>query len=154
MKSRTVLASLAAFFVGVALCFAADVNMGTWKINEAKSKLDPAAVKNHTVVYEMAGENVKVTVDGNDKDGKAQHNVWVGKFDGKDYPVTGDAPYDSRAYTKADDHTLNMTIKKDGKVVSTGTITVSADGKSRTVTTKASDPKNTAMNTMAVYDKQ
>jgi hypothetical protein len=130
------------------------MNMGTWKLNEAKSKFGAGAPRNTLVVYEVAGENVKVTVDGVDKDGKPVHNVWVGKFDGKDYPVTGNAPYDSRAYTKVDDHTMNMTIKKGGNVVSTGKITVSADGKSRTVTTTSSDPKVTAMNMSTVYDKQ
>jgi len=154
MRTRTILASLVAFFAGLTLCLAADVNMGTWKLNEGKSKFSPSSTKNHMVVYEAAGENVKVTVEGKDKDGKAVHNVWVGKFDGKDYPVTGDATYDSRSYTKVDDHTLDMTIKKGGKVVGTGKIAVSADGKSRTVTTKSADPKDTALNATAVYDKQ
>jgi hypothetical protein len=155
MKSRTILASLAAFFVGVALCLAADPNMGTWKLNEGKSKFSAGATKNHTVVYAPAGEMVKVTVDGVDKDGKAEHNEWTGKFDGKDYPVTGATGLaDSRSYAKVDDHTMNMTLKKAGKVVGTGKIAVSADGKSRTVTTIASDPKMTAMNNTAVYDKQ
>ena len=146
MKTRTILASLAAFFAGFALCFAADPQMGTWKLNEAKSKLSPGATKNHTVVYEAAGDNVKVIVDGVDKDGKAAHNEWTGKFDGKDYAVTGDPTSDSRAYKKVDDHTLAMTIKKGGKVTVTGSIAVAADGKSRKVTTSA-------MGT-AVYGKQ
>ena len=154
MKSRTILASLAAFFAGVALCLAADPNMGTWKLNEGKSKFSPGATKNHTVVYAPAGDMVKVTVDGTDKDGKAVHNVWTGKFDGKDYPVTGEQAYDMRSYTKVDDHTMNMTLKKGGTVVGSGKIAVAADGKSRTVTTMAADPKMTAMNNTAVYDKQ
>ena len=90
MKSRTILASLAAFFAVVALGFAADPNMGTWKLNEGKSKFSAGATKNHTVVYAPAGDMVKVTVDGTDKDGKAVHNVSTGKFDGKDYPVSGE----------------------------------------------------------------
>ena len=154
MKSRTILASLAVFFAGVALCLAADPNMGTWKLNEGKSKFSPGATKNHTVVYASAGDMVKVTVDGTDKDGKAVHNVWTGKYDSKDYPVTGEAGYDSRAYTKVDDRTLDMTIKKSGKVVATGKIVLSADGKSRTVTTMSADPKRTEMSATAVYDKQ
>ncbi len=154
MKTRTFLASLGLFIAGVALTFAADANMGTWKLNEAKSKFSPGATKNNSVVYAPAGDMVKVTVDGVDKDGKAEHNEWTGKFDGKDYPVVGSAGYDSRAYTKVDDHKMSMTIKKAGKVVATGTIVVSADGKSRTVTTVGSDPKMTAMNNTGVYDKQ
>jgi hypothetical protein len=97
---------------------------------------------------------VKVVVDGTDKDGKAVHNEWVGKYDGKDYPVTGQAPYESRAYTKAKDGSLDMTIKAKGKVVATGKITFSADGKSRTVDTKGADPKDAALTATAVYDKQ
>ena len=52
------------------MCFADDAQMGTWKLNEAKSKFAAGVPKNHTVVYETAGDNVKVTVDGTDKDGK------------------------------------------------------------------------------------
>jgi hypothetical protein len=154
MRTRTILGSLVLFLAGLTLCFAADMNMGTWKLNEAKSKFGAGAAKAMTVVYEASGDSVKVTVNAVDKDGKAAQNVWVGKYDGKDYPVTGQAPYDSRAYTKVDDHTMNMTIKKDGKVVATGKIVVAADGKSRTVTVTPRDPKMTALSQNGVYDKQ
>jgi len=155
MKTRTILASLVGIFAGLAVAFAAEPQIGTWKLNESKSKFEPGATKNHTVTYAPApGDMVKVTVDGVDKDGKAEHNEWVGKYDGKDYPVKGVAAYSTRAYTKVDANTLDMVIKRDGKVVVTGKITVSADGKSRTVTTVATDPKMTAMNNTAVYDKQ
>jgi hypothetical protein len=135
------------------VCFASP-QMGTWKLNEAKSKFAPGAPKNHTVVYEAAGDNVKVTVDGTDADGKALHNEWTGKFDGKDYPVTGDPMFDTRAYKQVNDHTLDMTIKKDGKVTMTGKIVVSADGKTRTVTTSGTDAKGKKVKVTAVYDKQ
>jgi hypothetical protein len=128
--------------------------MGTWKLNEAKSKLAPGAPKNHTVVYEAAGDSTKVTVDGTDANGGAAHNEWTGKFDGKDYPVTGDSTSDSRAYKQVNDHTLVMTIKKDGKVTQTGRIDVAADGKSRTVITTRTDEKGKRSTSKAVYDKQ
>ncbi len=154
MRTRTILTSLVTFFAGLTLCMAADVNMGTWKLNDAKSTFGAGAAKSMTVVYEVSGDSVKVTVNAVDKNGKTVQNVWVGKYDGKDYPVTGNAPYDSRAYTQVDANTMNMTIKKDGKVVSTGKIVVAADGKSRTVITTPSDPKMTALSQNAVYDKQ
>jgi hypothetical protein len=62
MKTRTIILTLALCFVGVAVCFAEDADMGTWKLNEAKSELRPGAPKNNTVVYEAAGDHVKVTV--------------------------------------------------------------------------------------------
>ena len=154
MRSRTILASLAAFFAGIALCLAADVHTGNWKLNEAKSKFAPGATKNTTVVYVAAGDNMKVIVDGVDKDGKAIHSEWTGKFDGKDYPVTGNPNEDTRAYKKVDARTLDFTSKKGDKVVTTGRVAVSADGKTRTVTTTATDASGKKSHNTAVYDKQ
>ena len=154
MKVRTIVLTLALCFVGVAVCFAADPQMGTWKLNEAKSKIGPGMPKNNTVVYEAAGDNVKVTVDGTDSDGKPMHSEWTGKFDGKDYPVTGDPNSDARSYTKIDDRTLGLNAKKGGKVTTSGRIVVSADGKSRTVTTSGTDAKGNKVSSSAVYDKQ
>jgi hypothetical protein len=155
MKAKTIGLALALYFVTAAVCFAStDVQMGTWKLNEAKSKFAPGAAKNHTVVYEAAGDDVKVTVDGTDRDGKPLHNEWTGKFDGKDYPVTGDPESDARSYKQVNDHTLSLTVKKDGKVTLTGRIVVSADGKTRTVTTTGTDPQGKTIKNIAVYDKQ
>jgi hypothetical protein len=136
-----------------AICFAGP-HMGTWKLNEAKSKLAPGADKNHTVIYAAAGDQVKVTVDGTNAEGKSTHNEWTGKFDGKDYPVTGDPKTDTRAYKKAGKGALEMTVKKDGKVTITGSIVVAADGKTRTVTTSGPNAKGEKVQSMAFYDKE
>ncbi len=154
MKTRATVLTLALCFVGVAVCFAADAFTGTWKLNEAKSKFSPGAPKNTTVVYEAAGDNVKVTKDGVDGDGKPIHNEWTGKFDGKDYPVTGDANSDARALKKIDDHTITFEVKRGGKVITAGRIVLSADGKTRTVTTSGTDSKGNKISGTAVYDKQ
>ena len=154
MKTRTILASLAVFLGASALGFADDANMGTWKLNEAKSKISTGAPKNSTVAYTAAGDKVKVTVDGVDAEGKPVHHEWTGQFDGKDYPVSGDPTSDVRSYKKVDDHTLEFTAKKGGKVTLSGKVVVSADGKSRTVTTSGTDAKGAKTSTTAVYDKQ
>ena len=129
MKAKSITFSLALLLVTAVVCFASQSLMGTWKLNEAKSKFAPGSPKNHTVVYEAAGDNVKVTVDGTDRDGKPTHNEWTGKFDGKDYAVTGDATSDMRSYKMVDKNTLELTIKSGGKVTLTGRIVASADGK-------------------------
>jgi hypothetical protein len=154
MKAKTIILTLALCFVGAALCFADDANMGTWKLNEAKSELGRGAPKNNTVVYEAAGDNVKVTVDGTDNDGKPTHNEWTGKFDGKDYPVTGDPNSNARSYTKIDDRTLGFNFKKGGNRTASGRIEVSTDGKSRTVTMRGIDSKGKKVMSIAVYHKQ
>jgi hypothetical protein len=154
MKLTVVAFLLAVLFGGVAVSLVADLNMGTWKLNEAKSKFRPGAAKNHAVVYAAEGDTIKVTVDGTGADRKPTHNEWVGKFDGKDYPVAGDPTSDMPSYKKIDDRTLEVTVKKGGKVTATGRIVVAADGKSRTVTTTSTDAKGNKISVTAAYDKQ
>ena len=155
MKTRTIGLTLALCFFAGAVCFAADdPQMGTWKLNEGKSKLTPGEAKNTTVVYEAAGDQVKVTIDGTDKDGKPIHNEWTGKFDGKDYAVTGDPTSDMRSYKKIDANTLKFTVKKGDKTTITGRIVVAADGKSRTVTAKGTDDHGKQFKNISAYDKQ
>src|SRR5690349_23099992 len=99
MTRRVLLFALAACLAGSVPGVAADSpQMGTWKLNEAKSKIPFGAPKNHTVVYDAAGDSVKITVDGVDGSGKPTHNVWTGKFDGKEYPLAGDPTADTRIY--------------------------------------------------------
>ena len=154
MKARATILTLALCFVGAAVCFAADGFMGTWKLNEAKSKLAPGTAKNNTVVYAAAGDDVKVTIDGTSADGKPIHTEWTGKYDGKDYPVIGDANSDARSLKKIDDHTLEFAVKKGDKVTISGRIVLSADGKTRTVTVSGTDAKGNKVSITAVYDKQ
>ena len=154
MKALVIVLTLAVFFAAVAVCSAQNPQMGTWKLNEAKSKFGPGATKNHTVVYEAAGDQTKVTVDGTDSNGNAVHSEWTGKFDGKYYPVTGDAISDMRSYRRINSRTLSLTGKKGNKVVITGRIAVSANGKTRTVTTTTTDSSGKKVSVTAVYDKQ
>ena len=154
MKTKVIVLTLAVVFAGVVVCLADDPNMGTWKLNEAKSKFGPGATKNNTVIYEAAGDMVKATVDGTDSTGAATHNEWTGKFNGRYYAVTGDPTSDQRAYRKVSSRVLSLTTKKAGKVTLTGRITVSRDGKHRTVTTTGKDSKGKWVTNTAVYDKQ
>jgi hypothetical protein len=154
MKTRTAVLTFLSLFVGLTMCFAANSNLGTWKLNEAKSKLAPGMPKNLTVVYTASGDSIKGTIDGVDGQGKPTHNEWTGKFDGKDYPVTGDPNSDTRALKQVDDRTLDITVKKAGKVTMTGHAVISADGKSRTLTISGTDAAGKKIESTAVYDKQ
>lgn len=140
MKTKSIGLTLGLYFLAGVVCFASP-QIGTWKLNEAKSKFAPGTGKNNTVVYAVAGDSVKITVDGTDANGKATHSDWTGKFDGKDYPVTGDSAADTRSYKSVDDRTLEFTVKKDGKIVVNGKVVVAADGKTRTVTTSGTNAK-------------
>ena len=154
MKARSVVVSLVTWFVALTWCFGQDAMMGTWKLNEAKSKIGAGSPKNNTVVIEAAGENVKITMDGADATGKPTHSEWTGKFDGKEYPVTGDANSDTRSYKKINDRTVEVSVKKGSKVTVSGRVVVSADGKTRTSHVKGTSPSGEKFETTALYDKQ
>jgi hypothetical protein len=146
--------ALALFFVGVGVSYASDLNIGTWKLNEQRSKIPPGVMKNTTVVYEAAGAMIKVTTDGTDGNGNSMHTEWTGKYDGKDYPLTGDPTANSRSYTKIDDRHLALANKKNGTVTTSGRITLSADGKSRVLNMVGTNAAGKQVSSTAVYDKQ
>jgi hypothetical protein len=156
MKTRTIALTVVTCFVALTLSFAAEnPMMGTWKLNEAKSKFSPGASKSVAVVYEADGDNMKCTIDGVDGKGKPYHNVWVGKLDGKDYPVTGDTETgNTRAIKKINDHKMEASNKKDGKVTTSGSIVIAADGKTRTLNLTGTDSAGKKTSSTAVYDKQ
>ena len=153
IKTRIAVVAVALSFMAAAACFAANPHMGTWKLNEAKSKLVPGMGKNTTVTYAEQKDKIKITVEGVDKDGKPTHSVWVGKFDGKAYPVKGNLPANAVAYKVVNDRTNDITAMKDGKTMWSGRITVAADGKSRTVTINGTDADGKKFKGKAVFDK-
>ena len=138
----------------LAVTFAADPNVGTWKLNEAKSKIASGSPKNLTVVYTAVGDNYKCVVDGVDGAGKPAHNEWTGKFDGKDYPVTGDSTADARAVKMVGAGRYEISNSKGGKVVLTGTVEFSADTKTRTLTTHMTDAAGKKVTSIALYERQ
>ena len=155
MKVKAILFALALCLAATAVVSAkTSPHMGTWNINLKRSHFAKGAAKNTKVVYEAAGDDIKVTVDGVDGAGAATHNEWTGKFDGNFFPVTGDPTSDERSYKVVNWRTLKLTGRKDSKVTINGTIMVSANGKTRTVTTSGLDAKGKRFRTVAVYDKE
>jgi hypothetical protein len=129
--------------------------VGTWKLNLEKSKYLPGqAPKSITLVYEAAGEGMKVTVDQVPADGPPIHFDYTANYDGKDVPVAGNPNADMAARTRVDANTTKLVNKKDGKILSTATLVVSADGKTLTITMTGKDAKGQTIDNVAVYDKQ
>lgn len=153
MKYRATLVAVALWITAAAVSFAANAHMGTWKLNESKSKLQSDA-KNTMVTYAPGkGDMVKLTAEGV-RDGKAARWSWTGKFDGKGYKVKGDYPADTVAMQMVNDHTNKITAMKGGKVMFTSTVTVAKDGKSRMVVTEGTDAKGKKWTDKAYYDRQ
>jgi len=133
-----------------------DSQVGIWKLNVAKSTYSPGpAPKSATTTIETAGAGAKVSVDQMRADGTASHWGFTADYDGKDNAMTGSNPdADMIARTRVDANTVQSISKKDGKVTTTQMSKVSADGKTRTVTTKGMNAAGKKVNNVAVYDKQ
>jgi len=77
------------------------------------------------------------------------------KYDGKEYPVSGDAPFDLMSWKQVDANTFTTTArKKDGKYKTTGRAVVSKDGKTFTLTTKGTNAEGQPLTQTLVYEKQ
>jgi hypothetical protein len=146
----------AAVFVGFAsgLILAQSSNplVGTWKLNVAKSK---APFKTGTTVVEAVGDGIKFVVDLEGTDGTKHHWEFTANYDGKDVPVTGSNPYgDTVAVTRVNPRTTRSVAKNGGKVTTTHTIVVSADGKTRTATAQGIDKAGKPVDSVSYYEKQ
>ena len=147
---------LAALLGGAVLAQSTDSQVGTWKLNPAKSRYSPGpAPKSGTTKIEAVGAGTKVIVDQPQADGSMRHWEITANYDGKDSPVTGNNPdADMVARTRINATTIQTVYKKGGKVTTTQTSAVSADGKTRTVTTKGVNAAGQTVNNVAVYDRQ
>ena len=126
--------------------------VGTWKLNVAKSK---APFKSGTSVIEAVGDGIKFTVDLVGADDTKSHWGFTAKYDGQDVPVTGDSMYgDTVAVTRIDERTIRIASKYKGKPTTIHTITVSADGKTRTSTAKGTDKNGKAVDAVSFYERQ
>ena len=139
----------------VAAAPAADPVIGTWQINVAKSKFSPGpAPKADTRIYASTDQGTVMTWTSVGADGKETVVKSTFKADGKDYPLTGAANFDSLSLKQVDDHTVQSTQKKGGKVIGTTTRTVSKDGKVLTLSSKGTSATGVPYDNVMVYDKK
>jgi len=135
---------------------------GTWKLNLAKSKYDPAdlAPKSGTSKYTVTATAVTVVTDGVDSQGRATHSEYTAKCDGT--PAAWNGTIDGKPNPDQDGvtvkclsaTTLHVVNLLKGKPTTTLHVVVSADGKTRTVSTTGANARGVKVNNTAVYDKQ
>jgi hypothetical protein len=165
MNRRAALISLLALAAALPPAVAAQAPeplAGTWKLNTAKSKYEPAelASKSGTVTYAFTAKSVSVKIDQVNAKGQTVHNEYTATLDGADNPWTGTVDgkpnlgQDAVSFKKLGDHTYHVENKLKGKVISTNHIVVAADGKSRTSTTAGTNAEGQKIHNVVVYDKQ
>ena len=136
-----------------------DPSIGSWKLNVAKSTFTPGPpIKGDTRSYEVNDEGwLIVMTETIQPDGKRTGVRFAAKFDGKAYPQIGRfAPTVTLiTYEPVDKRTLKYTQRdSSGKVVSTNTRIVSADGKTMTIEQKTTDDKGRPVVNVELFERQ
>jgi hypothetical protein len=133
----------------------ADPVVGTWNLNVAKSTFSAGpALKSQTRIYSQSTQGITLNMKTVGADGKETTTQTTYHLDGRDYPVTGSADYDSLSAKQIDRNTAEFTLSKAGKVVGTTRRTVSNDGKTLTATSKTTNAKGEKIEDRTVFDKQ
>ena len=156
-RTFTLLATTVAVSVFVlgSIAQAADYQVGVWKLNVANSKYSPGPPpKEMTVTVKSQPNGIKVTAHGTNAEGQPIHYEFSAKYDGKDYPMTGNAEADTISIKKIDNYTNEVSTRKGGTPLLTIRIVVSKDGKTRTSTQTGKNAKGHDVNNTIVYDKQ
>ncbi len=148
------------FCLGLLLAFAtvsahaADRVVGTWVLDVAKSTFDGAPPKSGMRVYEETPAGMHMTARTVAADGKEHVQEVTFKADGKDYPFKGSADWDALSASAKDANTLEFVQKKGGKVVGHGSRTISADGKSLTVSGSGTKADGSKMQSVLVFTRK
>jgi len=131
------------------------VFVGTWKLNVAKSTYSPGPTpKSQTAILASVDGGMKVVSDRVEADGQKVHFEWTAKFDGKDYPVTGDPSRDFVSVKKIDDYNLEITNKKSGKITTTIKAVYAKDGKTRVETVTGASAQGQTIKNVTSWDKE
>ena len=132
-----------------------DPIVGTWELNVTKSKYSPSPPpQSETRTYVAAGQDIRATSKGVDSAGTPTTAEWTVNYDGKDRPQTGNPDADTLSLKRIDAFTTEWTQKRAGKVVITGTRTISRDGKVMTITSKGTNAKGQTINNAEVFEKR
>jgi hypothetical protein len=91
---------------------------GAWRTE----KLSNMSSNGLTITYQGTENGLKMS----DQNG----NSYDAKFDGKDYPITGDPGHTMVSLSRISNDTIEETDKRDGKIVGVFRMTVAKDGKS------------------------
>ncbi len=134
---------------------AKDPVIGTWTLNLAKSTGAAASMpKSGTRTYTAAGDKIAMVAELTGADGKVAKTEFTVAADGKDYAYKGDPNYDMISIKRLDANSVESTLKKGGKVVSTATRAVSKDGKTMTITLQGKDAKGAPVKSVTIWDKR
>lgn len=154
MKTRII--KLAALLLCLAVgVWAADPWLGTWTLNVAKSKFNPGPPpKSRVRTVEMIGDQVKTTTVTVNAEGQTTKTVWIGKKDGKEYPVEGSQSKLMVSVRKISPTVEESVARVDGKPYYTSRAVLSKDGRTVTTTVKGQSRDGKPFENINILEKK
>ena len=128
---------------------------GTWVANIEKSRRHTNhQFQSATLSFEIAGDDVSLTHSGVNMAGKRETGATVLHPDGREYPVSPQAPGVVAVTRWVGTHVLESEAKKDGRGVGKGTYEVSEDGRTLTATVAGTDAAGLPFEQVIVFDRE
>ena len=127
---------------------------GTWVLNDAKSKYDPAPARSSSTstswTFAPTPDGVQLSVTANGE----THTSSIFKLDGKPYPMRGGSAIDAHSLTPVSRLKTKSDLIRAGQVVGHATIVVSTNLKTMTVENRYTTPAGQTVHNIMVFDRQ
>ncbi len=153
MKSALTVALLGALFVA-ASALAADPAVGHWKLNVAMSKFSGAVPKSGTAVFSETDEGTSLEQTMLTSDGREMIMHLTIRYDGADFPITGNPDADAAAAHVINERTVHFTLKRGSKAVGSMHRVISPDGQTLTANDKGIHRDGKGYNETLVFERQ
>ncbi len=128
---------------------------GTWIANLSKSQRHPNHLfQSMTMRIDVSGDAVSLTYAGVNMSGKHESGTTKLHPDGKEHPVSAEAPGVVAVTRWVGSHILDMIAKKDGEVIGQGTYEVSSDGSTLTAKVWGTDANGAPFEQVIVSDRE
>jgi len=128
---------------------------GAWHLNTAQSHFSSpdATSKSDTRTYAVAGTHLTMRSTSTNAAGKTMKWSYSAKTDGKWYPASGNPGLDHMALTLVSPLQFKSTARLKGKVSARSTATLSADGKTLTISRSILTVKSGPTDDTLVFDR-
>jgi len=128
---------------------------GTWIANLSKSQRHPNHLfQSATICFDVSGDAVSLTHAGVNMSGKHESGTVTLHPDGKEHPVSAQAPGVVGVTRWVGSHILDMVTKKDGEVIGHGTYEVSSDGSTLTAKVWGTDANGASFEQVIACDRE
>jgi len=130
-----------------------DPLIGTWHLNPGKSDFQPeSTMLSRTLKIQAKDGVISVSQETVAQDGHSSYIEYTAGYDNKDVPISGSV-LDTVALKHLNVNTVERTGKVRGQAVETATMSVSADAKTLTISTKGS-VNNIDYHSTQVFERQ